>query len=337
LFGERAGRLAASLVRAGEADVVHAFGASGLGYARQRATLGAPLVLNPQGLEEFGATGARLPFAKRLGYTPLRWAVRRVARAADAILATDRALEETVTRHLAPAPGVQRTIPNGIDLVDVASHAGPAEGAIARQRHSIAPDALVLLSVGRLERNKGFDVLVAALARASAPGRALAGVPWRWVLIGAGPEKAALDAEIAGAGLGAHVLSVGRASDADLHAWYEAATVFVHPTRYEGSSLVTLEAMAHRRPAVATRAGGLPDKVRDGVNGWLVEPDDAEALAAALESAAGTPRDRLARMGAASRALVEAEFAWPTLAQKHVELYRELVGTGGSGDGPARL
>ena len=55
---------------------------------------------------------------------------------------------------------------------------------------------------------------------------------------------------------------------ATLHAWYDAADLFVHPTRYEGSSLVTLEAMLHRRPVLATRAGGLPDKVipaaRDG-------------------------------------------------------------------------
>ncbi|MCK7518664.1 MAG: glycosyltransferase family 4 protein [Ignavibacteriales bacterium] len=54
----------------------------------------------------------------------------------------------------------------------------------------------------------------------------------------------------------------GRLHDAPLHAWYEAASIFVHPTRYEGSSIVTLEAMSHRRPVVATTAGGLPDKVR---------------------------------------------------------------------------
>ena len=64
----------------------------------------------------------------------------------------------------------------------------------------------------------------------------------------------------------------GRLEDAALHAWYEAASLFVHPTQYEGSSIVTLEAMAHRRPVVATTAGGLPDKVRDGETGWLVPP-----------------------------------------------------------------
>ena len=92
------------------------------------------------------------------------------------------------------------------------------------------------------------------------------------------------------AGIGAHVLFAGRADDADLHAWYEAASLFVHPTRYEGSSLVTLEAMAHRRAVVATRAGGLPDKVRPGVNGWLVPPDDADALARRRRGRGNAPR-----------------------------------------------
>ena len=93
-----------------------------------------------------------------------------------------------------------------------------------------------------------------------------------------------------------HTLFAGKASDADLHAWYEAANVFVHPTRYEGSSIVTLEAMAHRQPVVASRAGGLPDKVRPGLNGWLVPPDDAGALSAALEDALSDPA-RLQAMG----------------------------------------
>ena len=83
---------------------------------------------------------------------------------------------------------------------------------------------------------------------------------------------------IASAGLADRVLLPGRAQDVELHAWYEAATLFVHPTLYEGSSLVTLEAMAHRRAVVASAAGGVPDKVKPGVNGWLVPPGDAAAF-----------------------------------------------------------
>jgi glycosyltransferase involved in cell wall biosynthesis len=325
LFGWRAGRLAARLVSEGAIDIVHGAGASVLGYAAaRRQGARAPLVFNPHGLEEFGASGAALPLLKRLGYAPLRWAVRRCARAADCIVATDRALEPTVMRHLHPRPDQMRTVPNGIDLLEASSWAGPAEGAMLRRRQGIGAGEIVFLSVGRLDVNKGFDVLIAALARAARPGSALSAVGWRWVLVGSGPARADLQRAVETHGLAGHVVFAGRAPEADLHAWYEAATLFVHPTRYEGSSLVTLEAMAHRKAIVATMAGGIPDKVRPGENGWLVEPGDAPGLAAALEDAA-TDLRRLAAYGARSRDIAEREFAWPVIVERQLEVYRELL------------
>jgi glycogen(starch) synthase len=323
LFGQRAGRRAGALAAAGEVDIVHGYGAAVLGYARQPVRP-APLVLNPQGLEEFGATRHALPFFKRAGYAPLRWAVRRCARAADCILATDVALEDTVRRHLRPSADQLRTIPNGIDLAVVTSLAGPPEGVLARQRHGVGSDEFVLLSVGRIEQNKGFDDLAEALAGASSGDGPLVGVPWRWVVVGAGPYKRDLERRIETSGLDAHVILAGRASDRDLHAWYEAATVFVHPTRYEGSSLVTLEAMAHRKPVIATRAGGLPDKVRPPQNGWLVEPGDSAGLVRAIDEAL-VARPHLAEMGARSRDIVEQEFSWTRLVEAQIAVYEDLL------------
>ena len=325
LYGWRAGRLALGLARAGEVDLIHGFGASLLGAAVRHRPV--PLVLNPQGLEEFGATAAAPSRAKWLGYAPLRWAVRRVARAADRIIATDVALESTVVRHLRPRAAQLVTIPNGIDLVEVSGAAGPAEGALMRQRHGLHPGEFVMLSVGRLEFNKGLDVLAAALGRAAA-GTVLAALGWRWVIVGAGPFRHQIERELRAQGIENHTLMVGRVSDADLHGWYEAASVFVHPTRYEGSSLVTLEAMAHRRAIIASRAGGLADKVRPGVNGWLVEPDDPDGLASALAEAAAQP-GRLLEMGARSREIVAQEFAWNALVERQIELFSELTGVAG--------
>ena len=329
LYGERAGRLAGALVSSGEADVVHGFGASVLGYARQRSRR-APLVLNPQGLEEFGATLDTPPRLKQIGYAPLRWAVRRCARSADCIIATDVSLEATVQRHLHPRPGQMRTIPNGIDLAHATSLAGPPEGAILRQRHGIGADELVLLSVGRLEHNKGLDVLAEALGRLSQTGEPLSdnALQWRWVIVGSGPFRPSIEQAVERAGIGTHVMMAGAAPDAELHAWYEAATLFVHPTRYEGSSLVTLEAMAHRRPVVATRAGGLPDKIRPGGNGWLAEPGDAGSLATALQEAIAA-RTRLPEMGARSRVIVEDEFSWAAIVDRQIAVYRELLSAAG--------
>jgi glycogen(starch) synthase len=324
IFGLRAGRAALSLARSGAVDIVHGFGASVLGYALSRADVQAPLVVNPQGLEEFGATAVALPRLKHAGYWPLRRAVRVVTHAADAIIATDRALEPAIARHLQPRPGQVRWIPNGIDPTVADALAGADEGRWMRARHGLDADAPVLLSVGRLEQNKGFDDVVAALARlASAAGHPL-GSRWKWVLVGTGPFARDIDAAVASHGLADRVIATGQVSDRDLHAWYEAATLFVHPTRYEGSSLVTLEAMAHRRAVVATRAGGLPDKVRPGRNGWLVDPGDVAELAAAVGDALADPA-RLRAMGQAGRAIVEQEFSWSVLVDRQLALYDELL------------
>ena len=193
LFGERAGALAASLVQAGAVDIVHGFGASVLGYARRRGRLSAPLVLNPQGLEEFGATDPSRARLKRLAYLPLRRAVRVCADAADAVIATDRALEPAVRQHLHVSGDRLVTIPNALDLMQVDALASPADGAAIRAAAGIRPDERVLLSVGRLEHNKGFHVLAAALAALRTQSGRVAHGGWRWVIVGDGPHRARLE------------------------------------------------------------------------------------------------------------------------------------------------
>lgn len=321
VFGYRLGRAAAAMAEAGELDVVYGLGASTLGYAaaRRRAPQKtAPLVLNPQGLEEFGGSdgsyGGRP--SKRLGYEPLRRAVRYCAGAADRVIATDRTLEPMIARTLGVGADRMRLVPNAVDLRVLDGLASPPDGARLRDRSGIGAGDIVFLSVARLERNKGLHVLADALGL-------LKDLAWRWVVVGDGPFRRALETRIAGNGLQDRVLMPGRLQDASLHAWYEAASLFVHPTQYEGSSIVTLEAMSHRRPVVATIAGGLPDKVRHGETGWLVPPGDAPALARALRTAIGA-RQEFATMGAAGRALVEAEFSWDRSADRMLAVFEEL-------------
>lgn len=337
IWGLRAGRRALELVRAGRADIVHGFGASVLGYARARrrdraqvpalaARQGAtaPLVMNPQGLEEFGATDPTRAPLKVAAYLPLRRAVRLCAEAADAVVATDRSLEPYLLQHLGIPRERMTTIPNALDLRLLDAATDPAAVAALREHHRVAPGERILLSVGRLEASKGFHVLVRALAAVREHG-SLDGRPWRWVSLGDGPYRSMLGALTAELGLDAHVRFLGRVNDRDMHAWHELATLFVHPTLYEGSSLVTLEAMAHRRAVIASAAGGIPDKVRPGENGWLVPPGDPSALAAAISGAVSDP-DRLARYGIAGRAIVEREFSWDAAGDATVALYRHLLG-----------
>ena len=326
LWGMRAGRRALELVRAGRIDLVHGCGASVLGYARARrhGTASAPLVLNPQGLEEFGATAPERARLKRAAYLPLRRSVLVCASAADAVIATDRALEPYVLRHLGIPRDRMATIPNALDLRAVDALTDPVAAGDIRLHEGIAPGERVLLSVGRLEASKGFHVLLRALAAVRDHG-ALEGRPWRWVVLGDGPYRPMLEMLASELGLEAHVRFPGRVSDREMHAWHEVATLFVHPTLYEGSSLVTLEAMAHRRAVVASAAGGIPDKVRPGQNGWLVPPGDPSALAAAISGAVSDPA-RLAHYGLAGRTIVEREFSWTAIGDATVALYRRLLG-----------
>jgi glycosyltransferase involved in cell wall biosynthesis len=324
-FGWRAGRIAARLAVSGDVDIVHGLGASALGYALARRRKGgptAPFVLNPQGMEEFGATDpARAPL-KRFMYWPLRQAVLACAQAADRVIATDRVLVEPVLTHLRVPRRSVCVIPNAIDLNAFDKPHAPERSAALRGSIGLLPGDTLLLSVGRLEANKGFGVLIRALSTLASDGALPSG--WRWVLIGQGPMRAVLAREIAAHGLDGRAILWGRANGDDLHAWYEAADLFVHPTLYEGSSLVTLEAMAHRRPIVATMAGGLPDKVEPGVNGWLVPPGDAAALANAIRRALAD-RTALIDMGARSRAIVEREFSWRIAMDRLVTLYGQLL------------
>ena len=322
LFGYRAGREAERLVRAGEVDIVLANGASGLGYAlaRGRDPGGTqPLVLNPHGLEEFGGPdtdfGGRR--AKRLAYGVLRAAVRRTAAAADAVIATDRVLAPVISRHLRVPERRIRLVPNAVDIPRCDALASPEDGRRIRRESGLDASVPVLLSVGRLEANKGLDVLAGALAT-------LLDLPWRWVVVGDGPHRSQLNAQVEEAGIGGRTTLCGRVDDATLHAWFEAASLFVHPTRYEGSSIVTLEAMTHRLPVVATTAGGLPDKVRPGDTGWLVPPGDGAALSAALRSALASGA-KLATMGLAGRALVEQSFSWTSSAARMMDVFAELT------------
>ena len=304
-------------------DLVHGLGASALGYARARARDPrgtVPFVFNPQGLEEFGGTGQAFAGSrlKRWAYVPLQQAVLSCARAADRVLATDRSIEPTVRTQLRVPADRIRLVPNAVDLEECDRLAGAEDGRRLRASLGLADDQPLFVSVGRLEENKGFHVLARALARLE-PGR------WRWALIGSGPREPLLRRLAGSLGLGERVIFAGRVDLPALHAWYEAATLFVHPTLYEGSSLVTLEAMAHRRAVVATTAGGLPDKVRPGETGWLVAPGDPDALGAAITAALGDPL-ALRPMGIAGRALAETQFSWPVVTAQLLAVYRELSG-----------
>lgn len=158
-------------------------------------------------------------------------------------------------------------------------------------------------SLGRLHPNKGYDLLIAALARLAAEGFS-APAEWRITIAGEGEEEAALTAAAVRAGLMnlhlAGFVADNRAFLADLHA-------YLQPSRREGFCIAAHEAMQAALPVLGTRTGEMPFTIQDGVSGWLAPPGDVPALAEALRRLLAAP-ERLAMMGQAARGTVLSRF-----------------------------
>ncbi|WP_146617925.1 glycosyltransferase family 4 protein, partial [Rhodoplanes serenus] len=152
-------------------------------------------------------------------------------------------------------------------------------------------------AVGAVVPRKGYDVLVAALAR-------LADLDWRLTIAGATDRDpataAALVRQIVDLGLGDRVVVAGAVPDDRLAALYAASDVFVLASRFEGYGMAFSEAVAYGLPVVGTTAGAIPDTVPAGT-GLLVPPDDPTALAAALRTLITDEATRT-RIAAAARA-----------------------------------
>jgi glycosyltransferase involved in cell wall biosynthesis len=189
-------------------------------------------------------------------------------------------------------------IPNGVD--------GAAFAAAAPWPH---PRPYVL-AVGRLVPQKGFDVLLAALARLDHDVDCL--------IAGDGPERDALVALRARLGLERRVEFLGTIGPDRLPALYRGATLVACPSRWEGLPLVCLEAMAAGRAVVASAVDGIPDAVVADTTGLLVPRDAPAALATALARLLAAP-DVRARMGAAAATRAREEFAWPRVTAAYLD------------------
>lgn len=205
--------------------------------------------------------------------------------ACDHLLANTHTLCRWITAQGFPAARTHM-VPNF-----VADHAGAAPAHLP-----VPSGAKVALALGRLHRNKGFDVFIAAISR-------LSGV--HGVIAGAGPEEDALRALAARAGIAGRVHFLGWREDvANLLA---AADVFVCASRSEPLGNMVLDAFSAARPVVASMADGPMELITSGRNGILVPIDSAIALAAGIEGILDdTPRAQA--MAQAGRAMYDAQF-----------------------------
>jgi len=187
----------------------------------------------------------------------------------------------------------------------------------ARHALGLPADAFVVAALGRLVPVKGFDLLVEAMPAL------LAAVPGAHaIVIGDGPEEAALASLAEGLGVRSRVRLHG--PSADVTALLAAADVLAAPSRNEGMGRALVEAMALGVPVIGTDVGGIPSVVGDDEAGRLIPPDDVPALAAALIELG---RDASVRAKLAEVARERAETFSTTVAEmKMLDLYASLVG-----------
>jgi glycosyltransferase involved in cell wall biosynthesis len=144
-------------------------------------------------------------------------------------------------------------------------------------------------------------------------------------VLGLGPLEAETRALVRELGLDDAVFLPGRL---EIRGWLERADVFVHTSRWEGFGLVLLEAMLAGLPVAATRVSAVPEVVADGETGLLVEPGDAEALAAALDTLLANP-ERARELGEAGRNRARERFSVARMAERTLALYEDVSGGNG--------
>jgi glycosyltransferase involved in cell wall biosynthesis len=179
-----------------------------------------------------------------------------------------------------------------------------------------APGPLRLVSLGRLHVIKGYELLLEACAMLRTRG-----AKFTLTMLGSGPDHDRLASRIAQLGLGDTVRLVGPIAPELVPAELDSADAMVLSSFMEGVPIVLMEAMAKELGVIATRVGGIPELVHDGVSGLLVNPASAESLAAAIHAYASDPS--LCRThGKAGRAHVLAEFDIRTTAARMADLFR---------------
>ena len=247
---------------------------------------------------------------------PLDFRTRLLVRRARGCIYQSERVRERAVRH---NPWLERSrawvIPNGYDLARFAPDA--ALGADFRVRLGLPPDAFVVLSVSALERGKGQEVAIEALARTGQER------PVMFLLCGSGDQEGRLR-ELA-ARLRVSALFLGHLDTAEVVAAFNAADLVVHPSLEDIFPNAVGEAMSCGRPVVASDVGGVGELVgADGEAGILVPAGDSGALAATIGVLADEPARRAA-IGEAARHRIQSHFPVSQMLDRYEALLRDSI------------
>ncbi len=294
------------LTRSGAATHVHAhFGSNAVLVALFVRMLGGPpYSFTVHGPEEFDK--------------PLQWKLtEKIARAAFVVAITSFCRSQLFRWADAGDWGKIAIVHCAIDPRFVAARTTPAP----------ANDTLVC--VGRLCEQKGQLLLVEAVAALHARG-----VRVRLVLAGDGEMRPAVERAIAAAGIGAQVTIAGWVNADQITEMLQDARALVLPSFAEGLPVAIMEAMARERPVLSTYIAGIPELVRDGVDGVLIPAGDVQALSGAIARLLAATPDEIAAIGASARARVLERHDSHTEAAKLAALFAGVAREPGGPSAP---
>ncbi|MCZ2111507.1 MAG: glycosyltransferase [Dehalococcoidia bacterium] len=294
-------------------DIVHShYWQSAVAGHQLAETTGAPHVVM---FHTLGEVKNRARVSEREPVTRIQ-SERTIASTAAAIVTASEHEKTLLETYYDADPARMHTVPCGVDL-DLFQ---PADRLASRRELGLDPATPVILWVGRLEKLKGVDILINAVAQLDDRDVTLliVGGDQRSV-----PLKSELLAQALDAGLETNVRFEGAVPHERLPLYYSAADVCVVPSYYESFGLVAVEAMACGTPVVASRVGGLVSTVTDGVNGYLIPWRCPEPFAEKLEVLLHNPELR-ANFGRAARKSVE-RFRWRRIALEIAALYDDAL------------
>jgi glycosyltransferase involved in cell wall biosynthesis len=237
----------------------------------------------------------------------------------DYRLAVSQTALDSIPRWLR---GRMEVLVHGVDLEEVKSH-GVSRQRV-RDKLGVRADETLVVTVANLREHKDYPTLLSAARRVADAGTGV-----RFAAVGQGPLELQVRADIARLGLDGSFQLLGYRPDAtDVLA---AGDIFALSSLAEGYPVALMEALALGKPVVATAVGGIPEAVREGVEGLLVPPGRPDLLADAIVRVAGDSETR-ARMGEASLERSRM-FDIRRAAARHEELYSVLAGRAGANAG----
>ena len=258
-------------------------------------------------------TGTRCLLTRRVDNPESRLAVNLKYRLYDQVVTISEGIKDVLLSEGVP-PGKIACVPSAVDSE---RYAGPWDQERFRAAFDLPPEGPACGVIAQLIDRKGHRFLIRAIPEI------LKSVPdATFLFFGKGPMESELKKLCREAGLDRKVRFTGFREDLDDH--LGCLDLVIHPALMEGLGVSLLQAAAAGVPIVASRAGGIPEAVVDGVNGSLIEPGDTEQLAQAVVGILTDP-ELASRLGEGGRQLVRDKFSIEAMVKGNLAVYKQLM------------